>query len=131
MNLIRRISTTFTSSLDKAVSKVENHDAIINASLAETRQAAARSRVRLVRVQKDGNKLKSRHRELTVAIERWTERAKSTAADDEKKAFECLRRRKECGAQLVGLEDSIEKHCDLENRITDNLKKIEARISEV
>ena len=86
MRLIKRISTTVSSTLDKAVSKVENHDAIINAALRETQQAAARSRVRLVRVQKDGNNLKARRDELRIAASQWTERAKSVAASDEAKA---------------------------------------------
>ena len=131
MRLIKRISTTVSSTLDKAVSKVENHDAIINAALRETQQAAARSRVRLVRVQKDGNNLKTRRDELRKAVLQWTERAKSVAASDESKALECLRRRKECETQATGLEGSIDKHRELEDRVTENLKKIEARIGEV
>ena len=131
MRLFKRISTTVTSSIDKAVSKVENHDAIINAALRETQQAAARSRVRLVRVQKDGNALRTRRDELQVAISRWTGRAKSVAGEDEAKALECLRRRKECEMQAKGIEQSLEKHRELEQRITENLKKIDARIGEV
>ena len=131
MRLFKRISTTVSSSIDKAVSKVENHDAIINAALRETQQAAARSRVRLARVQKDGNSLRARLDGVQVATLQWTERAKSVAAEDEAKALECLRRRKECEAQIKGLEHSIENHQDLEKRISENVKKIEARVGEV
>ena len=131
MSLIRRISTSITSSVDRAVSKVENHDAIINAALRDTQQAAARSRVRLERVRKDGHALKTRHGNLKVAIVRWTERAKSVAKSDEAKALECLRRRKDCEAQLQNLELSIEKHDELEARIAEQVKKIEVRIGEV
>ena len=131
MSLIRRISTSITSSVDRAVSKVENHDAIINAALRDTQRAAARSRVRLERVRKDGNSLKTRYSELQNAVVRWTERAKSVAAEDETKALECLRRRKDCEAQLLSLRDSIEKHEELEAKIAEQVKKIEARIGEV
>jgi len=131
MSLIRRISTSITSSVDRAVSKVENHDAIINAALRDTQRAAAKSRVRLERVRKDGNSLKTRHDELQKAVVRWTERAKSVAAEDEAKALECLCRRKDCEAQLLSLRDSIEKHEELEARIAEQVKKIEARIGEV
>jgi phage shock protein A len=131
MSLIRRISTTITSSVDRAVSKVENHDAIINAALRDTQQAAAKSRVRLERVRKDGNSLKQRYRDLERAVQRWTERAKSVAAEDEGKALECLRRRRDCEAQLEGLRDSIDRHDELESRIAEQVKKIEARIGEV
>lgn len=131
MSLIRRISTSITSSVDRAVSKVENHDAIINAALRDTQQAAARSRVRLVRVQKDGDDLKARKAGLEQAIVRWTERARAVASDNEAKALECLRRRKECEAQLVQVVEAIGKHDELESRIAGQVKKIEARIGQV
>ena len=131
MNLIQRISTSITSSVDRAVSKVENHDAIINAALRDTQQAAARARVRLERVRKDGHQLKTRHANLTLAISRWTDRARNVAADDEHKALECLRRRKDCEKQLATLIESIEKHDELEERIAEQVKKIESRIVEV
>jgi len=131
MSLIRRISTSITSSVDRAVSKVENHDAIINAALRDTQRAAAKSRVRLERVRKDGNSLKTRYSELQNAVVRWTERAKSVAAEDEAKALECLRRRKDCESQLLSLHDSIQKHEELEAKIAEQVKKIEARIGEV
>ncbi len=131
MSLIKRISASITTSLDNAVRKVENHDAIIDASLRESRRAAARTRVRLARVLKDGAALKSRHEELTAAVTQWTGRAKKVAASDEARALECLRRRNECQAQARNLEESIQRHRELETRISDNLKKIEARIAEV
>ncbi len=131
MSLIRRISTSITSSVDRAVSKVENHDAIINAALRDTQRAAARSRVRLERVRKDGQGLRTRRASLEEAVARWAERARNVAAEDEAKALECLRRRKDCEQQLRSLADSIEKHDELEVRIADQVKKIEARIGEV
>ncbi len=131
MSLIRRISTSITSSVDRAVSKVENHDAIVNAALRETQQAAARSRVRLERVRKDGHNLKTRHSNLKLAVGRWTERARSVAAQDESKALECLRRRKDCEQQMQNLEESIAKHDELEARVSEQVKKIEVRIGEV
>lgn len=131
MSLIRRLSASITSSVDRAVSKVENHDAIINAALRDTQQAAARSRVRLERVRKDGHNLRTRKANLEQAVGRWTERARSVAQDDEAKALECLRRRRECEQQLSALNDAIEKHEELEQRIAEQVKKIQARISEV
>ena len=131
MSLIRRISATLTSSVDRAVSKVENHDAIVNAALRDTQRAAARARVRLERVRKDGLALKNRYESLQNAESRWTERAKNVAASDEAKALECLRRRRECATRICNLRDSIEKHDELEARIAEQVKKIEARIGEV
>ncbi|MEJ2128825.1 MAG: PspA/IM30 family protein [Woeseiaceae bacterium] len=131
MSLIRRITTSVTSSVDRAVARVENHDAIINAALRDTQQAAARARVRLERVRKDGHNLKTRHANLEQAMVRWTDRARSVAAEDEARALECLRRRKDCETQLRSLKESIARHEELEARIAEQVKKIEARIGEV
>ena len=131
MSLIRRISASISSSVDRAVSKVENHDAIINAALRDTQRAAARSRVRLERVRKDGASLKHRYKELELASRRWADRARTIAAHDEAKALECLRRRRECESQIANLKESIAKHDALEERIGEQVKKIQDRISEV
>lgn len=131
MSLMRRISATITSSVDRAVSRVENHDAIINAALRDTQQAAARSRVRLERLRKDGESLKSKKAELETAIRRWGERAKRLGTEDEAKALDCLRRRRECETQLRNLTDAIDRHDELEARIGEQVKKVEARVHEV
>jgi len=131
MSLIQRISATITSSVDRAVSRVENHDAIINAALRDTQRAAARSRVRLARVRKDGSALKARYRELQVASGRWRDRARAVASEDETKALECLRRRRECESQLASLEESIARHDELEQRISEQVMSIEERIKEI
>lgn len=131
MSLLRRISTTLSSSVERAVSKVENHDAIIQVALRDTEQAGARARVRLERVRKDGRALKARLEELKLAKARWTDRARSLAAGDETKALECLRRRRDCDNQLSQLIDSIEKHDELEGRIAAQVEKIAARVNEV
>ena len=72
-----------------------------------------------------------RFEELKEAKARWGDRARSLADSDEAKALECLRRRKDCESQLNHLTDSIEKHDELEGRIAEQVKKIEARVSEV
>lgn len=131
MSLIRRISTSITSTVDRAVSRVENHDAIINAALRDTQRAAARSRVRLERVRQDGKQLRAREETLTDAVRLWTDRARNVAAEDEAKALECLRRRKAAEQQLGALKESIANHDDLESRISGQVKRIEARVGEV
>ena len=39
MNLIKRLTTSVTATLDSAVGQIENHDAIIEATIKQTRQA--------------------------------------------------------------------------------------------
>lgn len=131
MSLIRRISTTITSSVDRAISRVEDHDAVIDAALRDTRRSAARSRVRLERLRRDGAGLQARRDELETSVRRWSERARRCAADDESRALECLRRRRQCESQLKKLNAAIERHDELEARISDQVATIESRINEM
>jgi phage shock protein A len=131
MRLIRRISATLTSSVDRAIARVENHDAIIDAGLRDARLAAARSQVRLDRLRKDGAGLEARRRELENAIAQWSRRATQLAGDDEERALECLRRRRVCAEQLGKLKAAIESHRELETRIAEQVRKIDARIGEM
>lgn len=131
MSLIRRISTTITSSVDRAISRVEDHDAVIDAALRDTRRSAARSRVRLERLRRDGAGLRARRDALQDSVQRWSERARRSAEDDESTALECLRRRRRCEAQLTKLCAAIERHDELEARISEQVSTIESRIGEM
>ena len=131
MSLIRRITATVSSRVDQAVSKVENHDAIVEAALRDTRQAAVRARVRLQRLQRDGHKLKQRQHALERTAGQWAERARTIAATDEDKALECLRRRRDCESQRRALDAAIANHDALEQRIAEQLRDIERRVDEV
>ena len=131
MNLVRRLSATFTSTVDRAISRVENHDAIIHAALRDAELGAAKARVRLERLRKDGAGLRSRHAALVAAEQRWQERAKQLASSDEARALECLRRRRDCETQLGNLALAIESHDELERRIAEQVRNIESRIGEI
>ena len=131
MGLFNRISATIVSTVDKAVTRVENHDAIIESSIRQTRQVAARARVRLARVRKDGESLRARLEELQASETAWSERARSAAETDKDKALECLRRRRACSVQIEKLGASLRQHQELEAQVAGNLQKIETRLKEI
>ena len=47
MKLIKRLSTSITATLDSAVGQLENHDAIVEASIKQTRQSVAKTKARI------------------------------------------------------------------------------------
>lgn len=69
MNLISRFSATLMAGVDKTVSQIENHDAVIEASLKESQRAAAQARVRLQRVTRDGEALLQKQKALAQKIQ--------------------------------------------------------------
>ncbi len=131
MSLFKRISATVSASVDQAVSRVENHDAIIEASIKETRQAAARTRVHLTRVQRDGENLQQKREKTKQDITLWTDRAMSVAESDQEKALQCLKQKKHCETTLDNLQQSFRKYEEVEKNVRENLTKIESRITDM
>lgn len=130
MSLFTRITATVASTVDKAVCRVEDHDAIVDASIKQTRKAASSARVRLARVNKDSVALKRRREELVAQELNWTDRA-IRSANDEEKAIECLSRRKKCREEILRTEESLFKHAELESTLAANVSKIEQRLQEI
>lgn len=131
MNLFTRISATLTGTVDNMVSHVENHDAVIQAALKETRAAVAKARIQLSRVQKDGDALQRRLTEAQKMEKVWAERAVSTAKSDEDKALECIARRNHCREMIANTTDAIKRHKQTEKQIADNVATMEKRLSTI
>lgn len=96
MSLFKRLSATLVSRIDQVVGEIENHDAVIQAALTDMRRKIAEARVRLTQVQREAERQSREAEEQRQAAGRWRQRAVETAAHDESKALECLRRAKHC-----------------------------------
>jgi len=131
MKLFRRVSATIMGSLDNAVMRVENHDAVVEAGIKEIRKAAANSRVRLARVQKDGERLRQQREEHLRNEADWLRRAKQVGQTDEKRALECLRRKGICLKKITELDKSIAQHRDLEEKLRNEVGKIDAKLKDI
>jgi phage shock protein A len=111
------------------VSQIENHDAVVEAAIRESRQAVAKAKVRLTRVRSDGEQLQKKIIGLRAQQMQWTARARRIAGEDEEGALECLRRRKACLAQITQLEHAAGKHTQLEFRLTQDIGIAESKLS--
>jgi phage shock protein A len=131
MGIINRITTTLTASVDKAVSQVENHDAVIDVSIKDCRAALAKAQVRYSRVKKDRDNLESKLNELQEMEITWKNRAKSVAAEDEKMALDCLHRKNICKKRITETQKSLSQHNELEQRVSSSIKKIEKRLADI
>lgn len=129
MNIISRFSATLMAGVDKTVSQIENHDAVVEASLKETQKAAARAKVRLQRVQRDGQSLRDRQAALKQKIEHWTERARQNHVHDKPLALECVGRRKHCLAEEQSVQLALNQHAELERQLSQRITSIEKRVS--
>lgn len=131
MNIFARLTATLTGKLDEMVSQVENHDAVVAVALKDTRAATAKAKVRLERVQKDGEAMRKRLQEATRMEKLWENRARETAETDEEKALACLARRNQCREQATQLQSALTRHEELETKMCENVKRMEQRLRDI
>ena len=131
MRLLHRISSTISAKVDQAITRVENHDAIIQAAIKRTQSNAATARVRMARVKKDGDALRNKRESLNQAVEDWTRRAREVAEDDKTTALECVRRLRLVKAQLAQVTQSLGQHSELEKQVERTLHDLHDRLAEM
>lgn len=129
MSTIRRWTAGLVTSFDSMISQVENHEALVNASIKEVQQAGARAKVQIGRVRTDGQMMRRRLSELKNQEEQWTERALRTAAIDEAKAVQCVKRKKRIEREIAELETQILGHNKLEKQLSSDLALIDDKLT--
>lgn len=128
MNLFKRIVTTVHSGVDRTVASMENHEAIVDAALKESREALVRAKARLGRLEKDGKRQHNRVTELTSEIELWAERALACADSDRQKAIACLQRKKQREKALVTAREQLDEHDKIIKRVRGSIDESTNRV---
>ena len=129
MNRMKRWTMSVTSWVDGVLAQVENHEAAVSAAVGRVRQATARARVQLKRVERDQQCLRDRLAQQERAIEVWRRRAK--AADEEEVALECMRRFKASERRLQQLRQRLAEHERSHRELSDGIRMLNARLCEL
>jgi len=128
MNAWRRWSVSLRGRLDEVVSQIENQGAVVDEAIRDVHRAAARARVQLRRVQRDGSALRQKIEQERKSATEWRERATRLATEDEKRAVECLRRAKRAERTLAELEGRRLEHERAEKALASDVRAIELRL---
>ena len=131
MKTLRRLTASVVGSVDWMIGQFENHEALVTAAIKEVEETSARARVQLKRVTIDGQQMRKRLIELTDTREVWKERAAKTAATDEKRALECVRRKQQIDRVITQLEIAEREHTKLEKQLAADLQLIEERLRQL
>ena len=131
MSFFRRISATVAANLDRAVSQIENHDAVAEAALADVRDAAARLEVQLARAKTESARIEQRADALEAQEGTWAERARSLAHSDEPRALACLSRRKACQDARDAMQVRLERQRKLERSLGKARERVYERLNEL
>jgi phage shock protein A len=130
MNLFKRLSVSVRSQLDEAVSRIENHDAVIDAALQESRDAIARLKLQQSHLSKKMQVIDTQLGKLSADEKDWIRRAKSLAKTDEEQALACLDRRERCINEIEHLRNKRNKCAEMEFQFSDNISKLEQKLIE-
>ncbi|WP_309397184.1 PspA/IM30 family protein [Cerasicoccus maritimus] len=127
----KRYRICLSSRIENVLDQVENHEAVVAAAVKEAREHAARAKVKLNRVHRDGETLRQRAEQLATEAVRWEERATSCVETDRERARECLRRRTAAKEEQARLEREAAEHGRLEKQLTSDLRRVEERVREL
>jgi phage shock protein A len=112
MNIIKRIYITAFGNLDSAITKIQNHDALLSVSLKEFEGKIENARIALKALQRSLNKtendIHAAKADVAVWQERAVERGKRGTDQEKEKAIECLRRSNMSKKRVAVLEKQYE-----------------------
>lgn len=131
MNLIKRITTTMTASMDSAVGQIENHDAIVAATIKKTRRAVARTQARVNTLRQQRQLLEQQSVQAAEQRDVWEQRAREILDRDEAKALQCLTRRNQCEAEINHLQQSIDDQQVLIGKVNESLESLKGKLQEM
>ena len=131
MSIIKRISATVVSNIDRVVGEIENNDAVIQATLSELRRKVATAKVRLAQVHRQEANLNRQIQQRREDEQLWGERALEAARTDEAKALECVRRRLLCRRQAEKLEQGQQHYQLTAEKLARGVEEGEERLAEM
>ncbi len=129
MARFKRWTHGFVASIDNLIVQIENHEALATSALAELKQGVARSKVQLMRVERDGRALRQALSDEQEAAKRWRERARRE--EDEARALECLKRHKRAEARGSELRCNLAEHERVEAQLKRDVQTLERRLFEL
>lgn len=129
MARFKRWTHGVVASIDSMIVQVENHEAQITSTLHELEQGIARSKVQLIRIQRDGEALRRAASEERAASVRWRDRARRE--EQEARALECLRRHKRSEKRAAELSSNEIEHTRIEQQLKRDVQTLEHRLVEL
>ncbi len=129
MSIFKRLSATLVSRLDQVVGEIENHDAVIQATLNDMRKKVAEAKLRLGQVRSEEQQLKQQiqaQKENTVL---WRKRAIECAKTDEAKALECVSRSRQCHLKINNLEKALAQYVQTADKLACDIETSEQRLA--
>ena len=113
MNRMQRWKISVTGWVDGVLAQIENHEATVSSAIGRVRQAAARARVQLKRVERDQRQLRQSLLEEEAAVGAW------------------LRRHKASARRVQALQGRLEEHERSHKELSEGIRMLNERLGEL
>ena len=131
MSIFKRLSATLVSRVDQVVGEIENHDAVIQATLNDMRKKVAEAKVRLGQVHREKERLQQQGQELQENAQLWRQRAVECSEAEEEKALECVSRSRFCEQKEVKLRQAMDQYTQTADKLGRDIESSEQRLTEM
>lgn len=135
MSLMKRLSATVTASLDQLVGEIENHDAVVEATLRDMQKKIAQAKVRLQRVNQEKQRLQQQVSDLQADAATWRKRAVQTAqsneTESEQTALACLERARSHDQQVAAISATLDQYQATSDKLSHDVSRAEQQLGEV
>ncbi|MBK1649648.1 PspA/IM30 family protein [Rhabdochromatium marinum] len=135
MSLLKRFTLSVSSRIDRLVGDIENHDAVVEVGIRDSRRLLAQAQARYQRLSRDGEALQQRLDDLHAAQHRWRERALScaptTTGASEDKALQCLKRARQAARQAAALQQHMQQHQAVQRRLAAEIDSLRERVAQL
>ncbi|MEA1890637.1 MAG: PspA/IM30 family protein [Pseudomonadota bacterium] len=131
MSILKRLSTTLVSRIDSVVNEIENHDAVVQATLNDMRKKVAVAKVRLNRVHQDEERLKNQILEQKERARQWRNRAIECAKSDEGRALKCVCHSRQCEQKINRHQQALLQYQQTAEKLAANIEFSEQRLTEI
>lgn len=131
MSIFKRLSATLVARVDQVVGEIENHDAVIQATLNDMRKKVAKAKVRLGQVHREKERLQQQAQELQENARQWRQRAIESSDADEEKALECVSRSRFCEQKEARLRQAVDQYTQTADKLGRDVETSEQRLSEM
>lgn len=124
MNTLKRFTATLVASVDRTVTHMQDHEAVVAAAIRDSRKATARARFKLEKLKADNRRLHDRIHSLQHESDQWSTRAISISETSQQDALKCIAHRNRCTGQIESLSMRLAQQQQLEQQSVQTVQRL-------
>ena len=131
MSMFKRITATLSSSIEQVVGEIENHEAVIQATVNDMQKKIVEAKIRLRNACTQEQAMKQKINEQQKQIEVWHKRAIECSEVDGDKALQCVSRARDYLQDKEKLNLILQQYTTTVDKLGQDIKVSEQKLMEM